>query len=347
MKKNIAVIMGGYSSERLISLKSGGVVCRNLDKEKYNVYPVDISRDGWYYINELDEKYPVDMNDFTVTVDGEEVQLTLGSYILMPDNKQHTVIATDVAGNTTSVTVTVNMLYKVTLSSGAGYTLSGDPLVGHGQEYTFTLEIAEGYSKTESFMVDVNGAPMHSDSGSYTVSPVTSDIVITVFGVADITPPAAEITVSTNRFNSFMNTITFGLFFKKTQTVTVTASDNGSGLEKVEYLLSETAFEDKDAIAGDWTELTLTEGTAAFNIEPSRKAYVYLRVTDVSGNITVINSDGVVVYTGKIASLKRFKDDAKEVVKGNECGVGLENFNDVKIGDIIEAFETVEEAATL
>ena len=74
MKKNIAVIMGGYSSERLISLKSGGVVCRNLDKEKYNVYPVDISRDGWYYINELDEKYPVDMNDFTVTVDGEKVR---------------------------------------------------------------------------------------------------------------------------------------------------------------------------------------------------------------------------------------------------------------------------------
>ena len=238
-----------------------------------------------------------DANDFTVTVDGEEVQLTLGSYILMPDNKQHTVTATDVAGNTTSVTVTVNMLYKVTLSSGAGYTLRGDPLVGHGQEYTFTLEIAKGYSKTENFMVDVNGAPMHSDSGSYTVPPVMSDIVVTVFDVADITPPAAEITISTNKFNSFMNTITFGLFFKKTQTVTVTASDNGSGLEKVEYLLSETAFEDKDAIVGDWTELTLTEGTAAFNIEPDRKAYVYLRVTDASGNVSVINSDGVVVYT--------------------------------------------------
>ncbi len=57
--------------------------------------------------------------------------------------------------------------------------------------------------------------------------------------------------------------------------------------------------------------------------------------------------EGVVVYTGKILSLKRFKDDAKEVVKGNECGAGLENFNDIKIGDIIEAFETVEEAAKL
>ena len=238
-----------------------------------------------------------DDNDFTVTVDGEEVQLTLGSYILMPDNKQHTVTATDVAGNTTSVTVTVNILYKVTLSSGAGYTLSGDPLVGYGQEYTFTLEIAEGYSKTDNFMVDVNGAPMHSDSGSYTVSPVTSDIVITVFGVADITPPAAEITVSTNGFNSFMNTVTFGLFFKKTQTVTVTASDNGSGLSKAEYLLSETAFADISAITGDWTELTLADGSASFDIEPDRKAFVYLRVTDASGNITVINSDGVVVYT--------------------------------------------------
>ena len=238
-----------------------------------------------------------DDNDFTVTVDGEEVQLTLGSYILMPDNKQHTVTATDVAGNTTSVTVTVNMLYKVTLSSGAGYTLSGDPLVGHGQEYTFTLEIAKGYSKTENFMVDINGAPMYSESGSYTISPVTSDIVITVFGVADTTPPAAEITVSTNRFNSFMNTITFGLFFKKTQTVTVTASDNGSGLSKAEYLLSETAFADISAITGDWTELTLADGSASFDIEPDRKAFVYLRVTDASGNITVINSDGVVVYT--------------------------------------------------
>lgn len=238
-----------------------------------------------------------DDNDFTVTVDGEEVQLTLGSYILMPDNKQHTVIATDVAGNTTSVTVTVNMLYKVTLSSGAGYTLSGDPLVGYGQEYTFALEIAEGYSKTDNFTVDVNGAPMHSDSGSYTVSPVTSDIVITVFGVADITPPTAEIAIGTNKFNSFMNTITFGLFFKKTQTVTVTASDNGSGLSKAEYLLSETAFADISAITGDWTELTLADGSASFDIEPDRKAFVYLRVTDAGGNITVINSEGVVVYT--------------------------------------------------
>ncbi len=48
--------------------------------------------------------------------------------------------------------------------------------------------------------------------------------------------------------------------------------------------------------------------------------------------------DGKVIYTGKLASLKRFKDDAKEVATGFECGIGIENFNDIKVGDIIEAF---------
>ncbi len=57
--------------------------------------------------------------------------------------------------------------------------------------------------------------------------------------------------------------------------------------------------------------------------------------------------DGVVVYTGKIGSLKRFKDDAKEVASGYECGIGVENFNDLKIGDNLEAFVMQEVEATL
>ncbi|MFW6005277.1 MAG: translation initiation factor IF-2, partial [Desulfonatronovibrionaceae bacterium] len=57
--------------------------------------------------------------------------------------------------------------------------------------------------------------------------------------------------------------------------------------------------------------------------------------------------DGVVIYTGTLNSLRRFKDDIKEVSKGYECGAGLEKYNDIKIGDVIEAFEEVEEKATL
>ena len=57
--------------------------------------------------------------------------------------------------------------------------------------------------------------------------------------------------------------------------------------------------------------------------------------------------DGVVIYDTKIASLKRFKEDVKEVTKGYECGIMLENFNDIKVGDYIEAYKEIEEAATL
>ena len=52
--------------------------------------------------------------------------------------------------------------------------------------------------------------------------------------------------------------------------------------------------------------------------------------------------DGVVIYTGGLGSLKRFKDDVKEVAKGYECGLNIEKFNDIKIGDIIEGYEQVE-----
>ncbi len=52
--------------------------------------------------------------------------------------------------------------------------------------------------------------------------------------------------------------------------------------------------------------------------------------------------DGIVVYTGKLASLKRFKDDVKEVLSGQDCGLSVENFNDIKAGDIVEAYEEIE-----
>ena len=63
-------------------------------------------------------------------------------------------------------------------------------------------------------------------------------------------------------------------------------------------------------------------------------------------NIRILR-DNVVIYEGKLASLKRFKDDAKEVVAGQECGLGVENFNDIKDGDVVEAFEMVEIKRTL
>ncbi len=57
--------------------------------------------------------------------------------------------------------------------------------------------------------------------------------------------------------------------------------------------------------------------------------------------------DGIQIYQGVVGSLRRFKDDVKEVTNGMECGIGVTNYNDVKVGDVIETFERVERAATL
>ena len=57
--------------------------------------------------------------------------------------------------------------------------------------------------------------------------------------------------------------------------------------------------------------------------------------------------EGVVVFTGELTSLKRFKDDVKEVSKGYDCGLQIKNYNDIKEGDVVEAFQEVEVKKTL
>ncbi len=89
-----------------------------------------------------------------------------------------------------------------------------------------------------------------------------------------------------------------------------------------------------------------------------KKVFKVSKVGNVAGCVVVdgkVRNDanirllrnGIVIYEGKLASLKRFKDDAKEVVAGQECGLGIENFNDIKDGDIVEAFEMQEVKRTL
>jgi translation initiation factor IF-2 len=65
------------------------------------------------------------------------------------------------------------------------------------------------------------------------------------------------------------------------------------------------------------------------------------------GNKVRVIRDGIVIFTGDLASLKRFKDDVKEVVTGYECGLNIQGYNDLKVGDIIEGFEQVEVARKL
>jgi D-alanine-D-alanine ligase len=73
MKKNIALVTGGFSGEAVISYKSATTIGNHLDKEKYNVYTIDINTSGWFYQTENGEKVTVDKNDFSLLVNGQKI----------------------------------------------------------------------------------------------------------------------------------------------------------------------------------------------------------------------------------------------------------------------------------
>ena len=106
----------------------------------------------------------------------------------------------------------------------------------------------------------------------------------------DIAAPTGEIKIAENGWKSFFNTITFDLFFKDTQTVTVTAADNSGKAVKIEYLLSDKALTESE-LAG----MTFTAYSAPFSINPDNEYVIYAKLTDTSGNVAYINTNGIVL----------------------------------------------------
>jgi len=74
MKKNIALLAGGYSGEYVISIKTAETIEKNLDSEKYNTYKIIVDRSGWFYQAQDGKRLEVDKNDFSLTIDGEKVK---------------------------------------------------------------------------------------------------------------------------------------------------------------------------------------------------------------------------------------------------------------------------------
>ena len=119
----------------------------------------------------------------------------------------------------------------------------------------------------------------------------------------DSEKPTGEIKIGENSWKSFLNTITFGLFFKDTQTVTVTATDNSGETVTIEYLLSEKALTESE-LAG----MTFTAYSAPFSINPDNEYVIYAKLTDTSGNVAYINTNGIVL------------DGTSPVITGIEAG---------------------------
>ena len=182
-------------------------------------------------------------------------------------------------------------------ASQVGYTLSvSNTVVDYNESSTLTFTLNKGYSKTKNFAVKVNGETVQLDNNNqYTINNIQKNTNITVEGVADITAPDTEIKVSNKTWKSILNKITFGLFFKETQKAEITATDEGSGVNKYYYYVdksgSEKSLTEKQLQAVDWKE-----GTSVTFNEDSNYV-IYAKVTDKAGNIKYVSTDGIVIDT--------------------------------------------------
>ena len=155
----------------------------------------------------------------------------------------------------------------------------------HGSEYSLPEceFIAPEGKQFKAWQIDGTEYPVNA---SVTV---TADITVKALW-KDSEKPTGEIKISENSWKAFLNNITFGLFFKDTQTVTVTAADNSGETVTVEYLLS-----NKELTKAELDGKTFTAYTAPFGIDPDNEYIIYVKLTDTAGNTDCICSDGIVL----------------------------------------------------
>lgn len=230
-------------------------------------------------------------------------------------------------------------------ASQVGYTLSvSNTVVDYNESSTLTFALNKGYSKTKDFAVKVNGETVQLDNNNrYKIKNIQKDTNITVEGVADITAPDTEIKVSNKTWKSILNTITFGLFFKETQKAEITATDEGSGVNKYYYYVdksgSEESLTEKQLQAVDWKE-----GTSVTFSEDSNYV-IYAKVTDKAGNIKYVSTDGIVIDT--IAPQVSGVESNQTYTKTQTFTVTDNNLDTVKVDDkVVTSYTLVPKKGT-
>ena len=279
--------------------------------------PADPTREGYTFIGwdmEIPETMPAE--NMTITA-----KWKVNSYT----------ITFDTAGGSEIAPITQD--YGTAIAAPADPTREGYTFIGWDMEIPTTMP-AENITVTAKWKVNSYTITFDTAGGSE-IAPITQDYGTQIAAPADPTregytfigwdmeipttmpaenmtitaqwkdseKPTGEIKISENSWKAFLNNITFGLFFKDTQTVTINAADNSGESVTVEYLLS-----NKELTKTELDGMTFTAYTAPFDIDPDNEYIIYVRLTDKAGNTDYICSDGIVL------------DGTSPVIKGIENG---------------------------
>lgn len=225
------------------------------------------------------------VDDFTYAQSGEMPSHTDGSkdptvdtVYTFTDWSPAVTAATQPAVYTAQFTSGVRSYFVTLPQNPVGYAILTEDgtQVNYGDDFTFQVSTKEGYTATDRFAVKANGESLTpAQDGSYRVT-VLQDVEITVEGVEDITPPAnLQVSYETDYFREFLHTITFGLFFKDTVEVTISAQDAGSGVKEISYQLGD----------GQRQTVAAENGSIRFYVEPQFAGNISrVSATDYAGN---------------------------------------------------------------
>ena len=249
--------------------------------------------DAVYTKNEALTLYPVwNTNKYTITFDtngGSEIATITQDYGTQisapadPTRKGYTFIGWDKAIPVTmpAENMTITAKWKVNSYTITFDTAGGSEIAPITQDYG-TAIVAPADPTREGYTF------IGWDMEIPTTMPAEN---ITLKGRwKDSEKPTGEIKISENSWKAFLNNITFGLFFKDTQTVTINTADNSGESVTVEYLLS-----NKELTKTELDGMTFTAYTAPFGIDPDNEYIIYVRLTDKAGNTDYICSDGIVL----------------------------------------------------
>lgn len=191
---------------------------------------------------------------------------------------------------TQSITLTAKYknptVYTISYDLGGG--TATNPLTYNIESSAITLNapIRAGYK-----FVGWSGTGLTGENNMVvTISTGSTDDRVYTAHWTDVEAPTGQISIGTSSWKEFLNNITFDLFFKNTQTVTITATDNGGEAVMIEYLLS-----DKELTVAQLNSATVNAYNDKFSINPENKYVIYVKLTDKSGNVAYINSEGIVL----------------------------------------------------